>query len=245
MEKSSSQGTEHHVPKTEVTQPTPSIPSAPGVVGSPKKDGPLTINPDAGSSKPAGEHLSLDLGSGAFVATEPVKVPKVAWNKPETVVEAKPSSLKGPTERAVVTYVEDGDTARLQRGDGSSINCRLDFDAPETAHPKVGKKGQAYGEESKKTLQEMILNKEVTLKISKPATVDSNFNRATCQIEIEGKNLSKEMIRQGMAWVYREYNNNPELLGLEAEARNSKVGLWADPNPIYPPVFRRQLRQGR
>lgn len=241
----SPKGQERYVPKAEVIQPTPSIPNAPGVVGSPKKDGPLAIKPDASGPKPAGDNLSVNLGTGNVTPAEPVVVPKVAWNKPETVVEAKPSKLKGPTEKAVVTFVQDGDTASLNRADGSSINCRLDFDAPETAHEKHGKKGQAYGEESRKTLQDMILNKEVTLKIVKPATANANFNRATCQIEIEGKNLSREMIRQGMAWVYREFNNDPELLGLEAQARKGGVGLWSDPNPQYPADFRRQLRQGR
>lgn len=172
-----------------------------------------------------------------------MEIPKdVPWQKPTTVVEAKPEAAKQHTgAKAVVTFVGDGDTASLKGKDGSLINCRIDkIDAPEVEHPKAGKKGQAFGEESKKTLRSMIENKEVTVRITKPAEVGKNHGRALCQIEVEGKDVSTEMIKKGAAWLYREYANDPVLMREEATARRNRTGLWAAPIPEYPPAFRRR-----
>ena len=39
------------------------------------------------------------------------------------------------------------------------------------------------------------------------------------------------LVRQGYAWWFRKYSNDQTLAKLEAEARQKKLGLWADPNP--------------
>jgi endonuclease YncB( thermonuclease family) len=43
-----------------------------------------------------------------------------------------------------------------------------------------------------------------------------------------------------MAWVYRAYSNNPELMDMEAEAMADRRGLWADQKPVPPWEFRRE-----
>lgn len=172
---------------------------------------------------------------------ETVEIPAdVQWQRPHTLVEASPAAAKRNTgEKAVVTFVEDGDTASLKRQDGSSINCRIDkIDAPEVGHPKVGKKEQPFGEESKQTLRSMIENKEVTLRITRPQA--DKYGRNLCQIEVEGKDVSAEMVRKGAAWLYREYGNDPTLMKEEAMARRNRTGLWGAPIPEYPPAFRRR-----
>lgn len=189
--------------------------------------------------KPSTEHVSLNVGTGALTpADKPVAIPKVDWPKPATVVQAAGEAGKIPGYKAVITYVGDGDSAFAKNKDGSSLECRIDsIDAPEVAHPKVGKAGQAFGEESKKTLQDMILNKEVTVRVSQPAAAGKNYGRALCQIEIEGQNIDKKMLQQGMAWVYKTYANT-DLGAIQAEAKANKRGLWADPAPINPAAFR-------
>lgn len=153
--------------------------------------------------------------------------------------QARPGVLpKSGGERATVTFVQDGDTASLKRGDGSKVNCRIDkIDAPETAHPSVGKKGQAFGEASKQELRQLIESKQVTLRITKPAD-DKNHGRAMCQIDIEGTNVNLEMVRRGAAWLYRRYSNDPAFIQAEGDAKSNKRGLWADSNPVNPETFR-------
>ncbi len=54
--------------------------------------------------------------------------------------------------------------------------------------------------------------------------------------------MNRELVAQGYAWVYRKYLNDAELLGLEAEAKQKGLGLWADSNPIPPWEWRRGRR---
>jgi len=206
----------------------------------PTSTGPAT--PSAPAPKPKTEHVSLRLGSGdTRQASKPVPIPNVPWTPPVVAVQAKQPG----GQKMVVTYVGDGDGASARGKDGSSINCRIDsIDAPETAKPKYGKEGQRFSEESRRSLEQMILNKEVTVRVSRPAVEGKNHSRALCQIEIEGQNVDKEMIRNGMAWLYRRYNNNAELSALEIEARKEKRGLWVDPNPVNPETFRRMQEYG-
>ena len=41
--------------------------------------------------------------------------------------------------------------------------------------------------------------------------------------------VNAEKVRQGAAWVYRQYNHDPSLVRLEQEARDARRGLWALP----------------
>lgn len=197
--------------------------------------------------QPQTAHLAVNTGTGVTdTAEKPVEIPKnVPWQNPVTAVRSAAAPVKPGVSggKAVVTYVDyvdDGDTVKVNNPDGSRLNCRIDgIDAPEVAHPKVGKLGQAYGEEAKKTLQDMVLKKEVTVRITKPTVNGSNYGRDLCQIEIEGKDVSTEMIRAGAAWLYERYNNDPRLKAVQGEAAAAKRGLWADPNPIPPWQFRR------
>ena len=187
--------------------------------------------------------MSLNPNNGAISKTDkPVDIPDVKWQKPVTLTQAKD---KGG-ERAIVTYVGDGDSASLLRKDGTQVNCRIDsIDAPETAKAKYGKQGQAFSRESQQTLEKLIENKEVTLRITKPATTGKNYDRALCQIEVEGKGVDKSMLEAGAAWLYRRYANNPELAAAEEQARTSKKGLWADLNAENPESFRRRTEGSR
>jgi endonuclease YncB( thermonuclease family) len=195
-------------------------------------------------AKPTTDHMSLDLGDGSTSAAKPVSIPNVDWKPPVTAVQAKPAAAGG--EKMVITYVGDGDSVNARSKSGANINCRIDsIDAPEVAHPSHGKPGQAYGEEAKKTLQDMILNKEVTVRVTKPSDGASNYGRSLCQIEISGQGVDKAMVKAGMAWLYRRYNNDAELSKLETEARSARRGLWADPNPVNPETFRHMGQYGR
>lgn len=184
--------------------------------------------------------VSLNPGTGAVTPTsKPVELPKVPMSQPVTVLQATGTNVRGATGKAVITYVGDGDSVN-----SGNINCRIDsIDAPEVAHPEQGKLGQVFGEESKKILQDMILNKEVTIRISKPAvglarTKENNYGRDLCQLEIEGVGVDKKLLQAGAVWLYRQFNNSPELGAIEDAAKANKKGLWAGPRPINPATFR-------
>jgi len=47
------------------------------------------------------------------------------------------------------------------------------------------------------------------------------------------------MIKAGMAWHYKKYDNSEEYAELENKAKITKQGLWADNEPIAPWKFRK------
>ena len=61
----------------------------------------------------------------------------------------------------------------------------------------------------------------------------------------DGMSLHQELIKQGWCWWYRKYaQGDSELERLEQDARDGKKGLWADPVPI-PPWMYREARRGQ
>jgi len=59
----------------------------------------------------------------------------------------------------------------------------------------------------------------------------------------DGMNLNRELVKQGWCWWYRKYAPlDAELEKLEKDAREAKKGLWIDPAPIPPWVFRKAKR---
>jgi micrococcal nuclease len=57
----------------------------------------------------------------------------------------------------------------------------------------------------------------------------------------DGRNLSQELVKAGMAWWYRPYAaKDTTLAQVEAEARAAQRGLWADAHPIPPWAWRKE-----
>lgn len=130
---------------------------------------------------------------------------------------------------AEVIHVIDGDTVDVLVVN-QPIRIRLaGIDAPE--------KGQAFGTKARKVLSDMVKNKRVTV-----VEVDKDqYQRIVAIIKLDDLNINQEMVRQGMAWVYTNYNQDYNLPLLEAKARANKTGLWSQANPVPPWLYRKQL----
>ena len=121
-----------------------------------------------------------------------------------------------------VISVADGDTLTVQSS-GRQIKVRLSgIDAPERDQP--------FGEAAQQNLARMVLDRTVNVVVRK---ID-NYGRSVGQVSVAWSNIEAEQVRQGLAWVYRQYSHDRELLNLEAEAKNARRGLWADSDPIAP-----------
>jgi hypothetical protein len=56
-------------------------------------------------------------------------------------------------------------------------------------------------------------------------------------------NVNHTLVKDGWCWWYRKYAPGDTVLeGLEKEAREAKKGLWVDPAPIPPWVYRKAKR---
>ena len=121
-----------------------------------------------------------------------------------------------------VVSVADGDTITILV-EREQIKVRLiEIDAPE--------KAQAFGNKSKQALADMVFGKEVQVE----ERGKDRYKRTLGRVVVNGLDANAEMVRQGYAWVYRKYSKNPDLLRLESAAREAKLGLWADPEPVPP-----------
>ena len=127
----------------------------------------------------------------------------------------------------LVTGISDGDTIYVVI-DGRSTKVRLSsIDAPERKQP--------FGRVSEGSLRELVGKKTVTLTWDK---ID-RYGRPIVQIEADGIDVNAEQIRRGMAWVYRQYTAEQRLYSLEDDARRGRRGVWADPVPVAPWLWRR------
>lgn len=67
------------------------------------------------------------------------------------------------------------------------------------------------------------------------------YKRLIAEVILEdGTNLNKELIKQGLAWHFKKYSEDSEYAELEIEAKNNKIGLWSEENPISPWEWRKQ-----
>jgi endonuclease YncB( thermonuclease family) len=133
-----------------------------------------------------------------------------------------------------VIGIIDGDTYDLLISGNQKIRIRMEgIDAPE--------KGMPFSKVSKSYLGSLCFNKIVRISITGK---DSNNRYIGFTYLEDGTELSHEMIKAGLAWHFKKYNNDPDLAQLENEARNSKKGLWKDNNPISPWEIRSSNRKG-
>lgn len=126
-----------------------------------------------------------------------------------------------------IVGVRDGDTVTLLTDGNRQVKIRLNqIDAPES--------NQAFGQRSKQALSDMIFNKTVQVE----TTGTDKYRRTLGTIFIDGLDVNREQIRRGMAWAYRKYLSDTSLLTDEQYAKQARVGLWVDPNPMAPWDFR-------
>lgn len=124
-----------------------------------------------------------------------------------------------------VVKVADGDTLTLLTENNKQVKIRLaEIDAPEKAQP--------FGNESKKALIRMAANKNAVVKVQ---TTD-RYGRKVGHVYIDDLWVNASLVRDGYAWVYRQYSNDRELLDLERMAKLARKGLWTlQKSEIVPP----------
>jgi endonuclease YncB( thermonuclease family) len=125
-----------------------------------------------------------------------------------------------------VTRVTDGDTIKVT-GNGSKVTVRMvGIDAPETSKKK-NQPGQPFSRKSTKHLANLVLNKSVEVK----SYGTGRYGRILGVVFVDGKNVNLEIIKAGLAEVYR----GKPAGGLdlepywkaEAEAKKAGIGMWS------------------
>ncbi len=143
-----------------------------------------------------------------------------------------------------VTGVHDGNTIQAV-GHDVEIEVRLmGIDAPEISHKK-GQPSQPYAHKAKEHLTKLIHGKVVDVN---GYGLDRD-GRVLGVVYLNGKNINQEMVKEGLAEVYRgkvtrtDFNLMP-YHAVEREARNLQKGIWSM-GTIYvsPKVWREKGRK--
>ncbi|KAA2211355.1 thermonuclease family protein [Teichococcus oryzae] len=133
--------------------------------------------------------------------------------------------------RGEVVGISDGDTLTLLTPDKRQLRVRLaEIDAPESRQP--------WGSRAQQALSALVFRQAVVVTVRET----DRYGRSVGTVWVDGRSANAEMVRQGQAWVYRQYLRDRSLLALEEEARQAKRGLWALPEAerVPPWQWRRQ-----
>ena len=98
--------------------------------------------------------------------------------------------------------------------------------------------GQAFGTQAKPALSALVFGRDVILQTHG----QDKYGRTLADVFLrDGTNVNHELVREGWCWWYRKYAPaDTELERLEMEARDAKKGLWVDPHPVPPWVWRKK-----
>lgn len=125
--------------------------------------------------------------------------------------------------RAECTRIVDGDTIDVAHA-GETVRIRLEgIDCPERDQP--------FADEATALTALLVEGKTVDV-IAKERDA---YGRTAARVFIDGRDVSAELLRAGLATHYRKYNSDWLLASLERQARAGRVGMWGSALPPAPP----------
>lgn len=138
---------------------------------------------------------------------------------------------------AHVLEVYDGDSLLVSDAGQRRYGVRIaGIDAPE--------RHQAYADVSRLALRALLHEREVRIEAVK---VDA-FGRIVGRVFVAGRDVGLAQLRAGLAWHFARYDADlaagaaRRYARAERQARFAGIGLWRDPAPLAPWVYRARLR---
>ncbi len=170
---------------------------------------------------------------------------KTVSSKKSTISKSKKNSssnaktIQNPTilKGYQAIKISDGDTMNVQKVEngkfvGEVIKIRMfGIDAPE--------KTQDYGSESKQALEKLVSGK--TLEIEEKNR--DRYGRTVAIVYASGKNVNEEMVKDGNAWWYQEYDkNDTRMQTYQENAKKNKLGLFGKKGYVEPWNYRKEKK---
>ncbi|MDP1645261.1 MAG: thermonuclease family protein [Sulfuritalea sp.] len=150
----------------------------------------------------------------------------------------------GESLQGTVIEVTEGDIVIVADDHQTRYKIRLaGIDAPE---PR-----QAFGQQSRKSLAKLVLNKKVSIERRK----EDNYGRVVARVMVQPhgciscartRDAGLAQLEAGLAWWYREERREQPLAEqgyyeyAEFDAHARRIGLWADATPLPPWEWRKR-----
>ena len=152
-----------------------------------------------------------------------IKAVALLWCSLMLVEHGMADDFKGEVIRVL-----DGDTIEVLHEKKPERIRLYGIDCPE--------KGQAFGQKAKQATSSLLFGKDVRIE-----SHGRDKHRRTLGTVFNGDlNVNQELVREGWCWWFRKFvPKDKKLKQLEQEAKEAKKGLWTDPNPVPPWLYRR------
>ena len=152
-------------------------------------------------------------------------------------IQSSNNAVNAETITGTLDSVIDGDVITIT-SKGRVIEIRLfGIDTPG--------KTQAFGQSARNFTGGKAAKGEIR---AEPITkTKDNDGRIVAIVFVNGINLNEQIVSQGFGWVYRQYCKESfcaDWLKLEADAKASHKGLWADAKPTPPWEYRQNQLRG-
>lgn len=129
-----------------------------------------------------------------------------------------------------VVRVADGDTITLLDSANNQIRVRLfGIDCPE--------KGQDFSNAATKFTAELVFSDIVHVDVR---DIDRYGRIVGVVFNSDSINVNLALLKAGLAWHYKYFDNTIKFADAELEAQKNKLGLWIQPNAIAPWKYRRR-----
>ena len=105
------------------------------------------------------------------------------------------------------------------RSKSSSRRARLPFVSASSTRPNGTSRG---ARKRPRRSRRRLTGKQVQLAVE----TQDKYDRLVAVVYVGDENINAWMVKQGNAWAYRQYLENPAYCGWEGHARASRLGLW-------------------
>lgn len=138
---------------------------------------------------------------------------------------------KGARLECTLKSVYDGDTLTANCAAGQVKVRVFGIDAPE-----MGQK--PWGEQAKQALVRQIpANGAISLQVMD----QDRYGRTVAQVLVGQRDLGLELVRQGQAVVYAQYNNSALYRQAQTAAKQERLGIWQEPGSQQNPAAWRRV----
>ena len=139
------------------------------------------------------------------------------------------TAVNGSSLSGNVVKIVDGDTFDILLSDNTTRRIRMSaIDCPE--------RRQDYYQVAKDGLSTLIFGRRVSLVVSGK----DRYSRTLAEVYCDGNYVNLQMVEKGLAWHFKRYSNSTQFAQAEVVAREKRLGLWANTNPVPPWNFRKR-----